>query len=281
MRTSPNVLAPASAPSLGRVMLNKVPEVTVWFWIIKVMATTVGETVADFLTGTVGLSLNAATVVIGAALAIALVAQFRLRRYLPAVYWAAVVLISVVGTLITDNLVDEYGVALQTTTILFAAALAATFALWFASERTLSIHTITTRRREGFYWTAILFTFTLGTAAGDLLAEGFGLGYGVSAVLFAGVILAIWIAHRILGLGAVLSFWAAYVITRPLGASVGDLLSQPTADGGVGLGTTATSALFLLVILAVVTYLAITRRDVTPPPTALRGRAETRETHGR
>ncbi|MBC7644846.1 MAG: hypothetical protein H7123_06950, partial [Thermoleophilia bacterium] len=149
-------------------MLNKVPEVILAFWVIKILCTTVGETFADYLNDTLGVGLTNTTYILSAFLAVALVFQFRLTRYVPAVYWTAVVLISVVGTLITDNLVENFGVALQTTTIIFAVALAATFAGWFASEKSLSIHTIVTSRREAFYWLAVLFTFALGTAAGDL-----------------------------------------------------------------------------------------------------------------
>ena len=152
-------------------MLNKVPEVTLYFWVIKVLCTTVGETAADFLNDNLGLGLTTTTFVMSAVLAVALVFQFRLRRYVPGVYWLAVVLISIVGTLITDNLTDNFGISLVTTTIVFSAVLAATFAVWWASERTLSIHTIVTTRREAFYWLAVLFTFALGTAAGDLVAE--------------------------------------------------------------------------------------------------------------
>jgi uncharacterized membrane-anchored protein len=164
-------------------MLNKVPEVTLFFWIIKVLATTVGETAADYLSVDLGLGLTATTYVMSALLAVVLVIQFRERRYTPSVYWLAVVLLSIVGTLITDNLVDHFGVSLETTTTLFAIALAITFGAWYASEKTLSIHTIYTTRRETFYWLAILWTFALGTAAGDLLAERLALGYWKSAVL--------------------------------------------------------------------------------------------------
>lgn len=257
----PPVAAPVR-PS-ARQMLNKVPEVTAFFWIIKVLATTVGETFGDFLSVTIGLGLIGAGVIVGALLAAVLVLQFRARRYVPAIYWLAVVLISVVGTIITDYLVDTAGVTLPVTTAIFAVLLAATFVLWYRSERTLSIHTITTTRRETFYWLAILFTFALGTAAGDLLAEGLGLGFGVSVVIFAAAIALVWIAYKVIGLGAVTAFWAAYILTRPLGASIGDLLSQPTKDGGLGLGTVTTSAIFLAAILALVTYLSITRRDAT------------------
>jgi len=246
----------------GRQMLSKVPEVTLYFWVIKIMATTVGETAADLLNENLGLGLTVTSCIMGALLVVALVLQFRARRYVPAVYWLSVVLISVVGTLITDNLTDNLGVPLAVTTVIFAVALAATFAAWYARERTLSIHSITTSRREGFYWLAILFTFALGTAAGDLVAESLNLGFLVSALLFGAVIAAVTVAHFRFGLNAVLAFWAAYVLTRPLGASIGDYLSQAPGDGGLGLGTVVTSALFLVTILALVTYLAVTRRDV-------------------
>ena len=150
-------------------------------------------------------------------------------------------LISIVGTLITDNLTDNFGVSLVTTTIVFAVLLAATFAVWYASERTLSIHTIVTTRREAFYWLAVLFTFALGTAAGDLTAERLAVGYWQSALLFGGLIAAVYVAHVRFALNAILAFWIAYILTRPLGASIGDYLSQPRADGGLGLGTTVTS----------------------------------------
>jgi uncharacterized membrane-anchored protein len=248
-------------------MLNKVPEVTIYFWIIKILCTTVGETAADNLNDTLGLGLTNTTYVMGTLLLVALFFQFRSRKYVPGVYWLAVVLISVVGTLITDNLTDNFGVPLETTTIVFSLALAVTFAAWFASERTLSIHTIFTTRRESFYWLAILFTFALGTAAGDLTAERLSMGFANSLFLFAGLIAVVAFAHFRFRLNAVLSFWLAYILTRPLGASIGDYLSQPNADGGRGLGTTGTSVLFLLTILSLVTYLSVTRRDEISPDT--------------
>jgi len=245
------------ATSPARIMLNKVPEVTAAFWIIKVLATTVGETFADFLNVSLGFGLTVTSIVMGVLLIGALIAQFVLRRYLPAVYWLGVVLISVVGTLITDNLTDNFGVPLVVTAVIFAIALAATFLAWFASERTLSIHTIVTTRRETFYWLTVLFTFALGTAAGDLLAESLNLGYALSLGVFAAAIVVVGLLYRFANLNAVAAFWIAYVLTRPLGASTGDLLSQATKDGGLGLGTTATSVIFLLVILALVIVLSI------------------------
>ncbi|MBA3843888.1 MAG: hypothetical protein H0X39_14960 [Actinobacteria bacterium] len=244
-------------------MLNKVPEITLWFWIIKILCTTVGETASDFLQGNVNLGLTKTTLITGAVLVAVLVFQFRLRRYVPGVYWLAVVLISVVGTQITDNLTDNLGVSLVITTTVFTIVLALVFAAWYASEHTLSIHTIVTTRREGFYWLAVLFTFALGTAAGDLIAERLSLGYWVSALIFGGIIAAITVAHLRFKLNAVLAFWLAYILTRPLGASIGDYLSQKKVDGGLGLGTTVTSMIFLATILAVVVYLSITRVDRT------------------
>ncbi|MDO8186065.1 hypothetical protein Q5424_23125 [Conexibacter sp. JD483] len=247
----------------ARRMLNKVPEVTLAFWLIKILATTVGETAADNLDARLGLGLTGTTYVMGSLLVVTLVAQFRVRRYIPALYWVAVVLLSIVGTLITDNLTDNYGVPLLTSTLVFSALLAVTFAAWYAVERTLSIHTIVTTRREAFYWLAILFTFALGTAAGDLIAERFAIGYFPSALIFGGAIALIALAHFRLQLNAVLAFWLAYILTRPLGASLGDWLSQPTADGGRGLGTTTTSLVFLAAILALVAFLTVTKRDRT------------------
>ena len=258
----PQGMGTVSRRNLTRAMLNKVPEVTLYFWVIKVLCTTVGETAADFLNDNLGLGLTRTTLVTAAVLVVALVFQFRVRRYVPGIYWLSVVLISVVGTLITDNLTDNFGVSLVTTTIVFSIVLAAVFAAWYASERTLSIHTIVTTRREAFYWLTVLFTFALGTAAGDLTAERLAVGYWKSALLFGGLIAVVYFLHLKLGLNAILAFWVAYILTRPLGASIGDYLSQPRADGGLGLGTTVTSAIFLLTILAVVVYLTLTKVDL-------------------
>src|SRR6476620_1043996 len=208
-----------SGKSLARTMLNKVPEVTFFFWVIKIMCTTIGETAADYLNINLGLGLSNTTYVAGVLLGALLIVQFRLRRYVPALYWSVVVVISVFGTLITDNLSDGYNVPLTVSTPIFAVILAIVFAVWFAVERTLSIHSIVTTRRESFYWLAILFTFALGTAAGDLVAEKFSLGYGVSVLIFAGLIGLVTVAHYGLQMNAVLSFWLAYILTRPLGAS--------------------------------------------------------------
>lgn len=238
-------------------MLNKVPNVTLFFWIIKILATTVGETAADYLSETLNLGLTVTSYIMAGVLLIVLIFQFRAKKYIPALYWAAVVLLSIVGTLISDNLVDNLGVALSTTSIIFGAALIVVFVWWYLSERTLSVHKINTTRREFFYWAAILFTFSLGTSAGDLISESSGLGYFYATLLFAAAIGLIFLAYKYLKMNSILAFWLAYILTRPLGASLGDLLSQPTKDGGIALGATVTSIIFLATILALVTYLTL------------------------
>lgn len=252
----------------SRSLWTKVPEVTIFFWVVKILATTVGETAADYLNITLGFGLQTTTAVMAVALIVALTAQFRADRYIPWLYWLNVVLISIVGTLITDNMTDYLGVPLMTSTIVFAGLLIVTFAAWYAKERTLSIHSIFTRRREGFYWLAILFTFALGTAFGDLIAEKFALGYPLSLLLFAGLFAGVAVATLGFRLNAVLGFWLAYILTRPLGASLGDLLSQPRDNGGLGWGTTVTSAVFLLVIVGLVWYLTVSKRDLAAAPSA-------------
>ncbi len=238
---------------------NRVPKVTADFWLIKLMAVTMGETAADYLAVNLGFGLTATSLIMTGVLLGALLIQFGQKRYVPWSYWLAVVLISIVGTLVTDNLVDNFGVSLLTTTVLFTVALAATFGLWFASERTLSIHAIFTTKREAYYWLAILFTFALGTAAGDLVAEQFGLGYLATGILFGLIIVSLTAGYFFLGLDPILGFWLAYIFTRPLGASFGDLLAQPAHYGGMGLGTVITSALFLGAIIVLVAYMTLTR----------------------
>ncbi|MEC0369158.1 COG4705 family protein [Paenibacillus chibensis] len=243
------------------LLLNKVPQVTIFFWIIKIMATTVGETAADFLTFNLNWGLSTTSIVMAILLLAVLFFQIRSGKYVPSLYWLTVVLISVVGTLVTDNLVDHFGMPLSTATVLFSVALLATFTAWYANEKTLSIHAINTRKRELFYWLTILFTFALGTAAGDLMAEGLNLGYIVSAIIFAALIGAVTFAFYRFKLNGVFAFWFAYILTRPFGASVGDYLSQARDDGGLGLGTTVTSMVFLVIILVLVVYLTISKVD--------------------
>ncbi|MHC5935403.1 COG4705 family protein [Nostoc sp.] len=247
-------------------MLNRVPEVTIYFWIIKVLATTVGETAADFLSATLNLGLGITSYIMSSVLLIALLNQFKLKRYVPASFWFVVVLISIVGTLITDRLVDELGVSLVTTTVIFSISLLVVFALWYSNEKTLAMHSINTAKRELFYWVAVLFTFALGTATGDFLAEALGLGYAQSALIFGASIAIIAIGYYYLRINAVLAFWLAYILTRPLGASMGDLLSQSATNGGFGLGTVGTSMIFLSIIVSLVIYLSFKQKKLALLP---------------
>ncbi len=247
--------------AIDRTVLNKVPLVTLFFWIIKILATTVGETGADFLNFNLGFGLTATSLLAAVVLIAFLVLQMRQTRYVPWSYWTTVVFLSIVGTLITDSLSDTFGVSLYVSSAVFAVALAITFIAWFRSEHTLSIHDITTRRREAYYWAAILFTFALGTAAGDLVSEKAGLGYTISGLIFGGLIALITIGFYARILNPVFAFWSAYILTRPLGASMGDFLTQAHKDGGLGFSTMPVSGVFLIVIVGLVTYLTLSGVD--------------------
>jgi uncharacterized membrane-anchored protein len=247
----------SKALNFTSMTLSRVPAVTAVFWIIKVLATTVGETGADYLSADLKFGLSNTSYIMSGVLLLALLNQFRLQRYIPVSYWIVVVLMSVTGTLITDRLVEELGVTLVTATIAFSIILAAVFALWYVNEKTLAMHSINTVKRELYYWAAILFTFALGTATGDLIAESLHLGYAWSTVLFGTLIAIIAISYYYFRMNGVLAFWLAYILTRPLGASMGDLLSQPAANGGFGLGTVGTSMLFLSIIVSLIIYITI------------------------
>jgi len=249
----------STSATSARVMANKVPQVIVVFWVIKILGTTVGETAADYLNEHLGLGLTWTTVIVAAVLTGFLVLQFRAHRYVPWTYWTVVVLISIVGTLITDNLTDHWNVSLVVSTAVFAVLLTVVFLVWYRFEGTLSIHTITTTQREAFYWLTILFTFALGTAAGDLVSERANLGYWEAGLIFAGLIAGVALAHFRFGLGEVPAFWAAYILTRPFGASLGDYLTQTKPDGGLGLSANGVSLVFLVLIMIAVGYL--TRRE--------------------
>ena len=264
-----------------RVLLSKVPEVTAWFWIIKILCTTVGESFADWVNITLGVGLNTTALIFTVVLGVVLAWQVSLDAYVPFVYWLTVVVLSVTGTLYTDILTDSLGVPLVLSTSVFAAVLAVVFGVWFARERTLSIHSIITRPRECFYWLAVLVTFALGTAIGDWTLELTGWGPGISVLLPAGLIAVVVVGWR-LGANPVLAFWLAYILTRPLGANLGDWLASPSTDGGLGLGTAITSVIFLAAILATVVYLTLTRGDVienfqqSPQPVVTRNPARER-----
>ncbi len=248
MQPTPDTL---TRQATTRDFINKVPAITATFWLIKILSTTIGETFADYLAVNVGLGTAVTDGVMFAVLAVTLFAQLRTRRYTPWLYWLTVVLVSIVGTQITDFFTDQLGVSLYVSTAVFAVVLAVVFTIWWRQERTLAITAIDTPRRERFYWAAVLVTFALGTAGGDLATEALSLGFRVGVLIFGGLILATWGAKK-LGMNAVLAFWIAYVLTRPLGASLGDLLTQSRAYGGVGLGASVTSLLFLTVIVVLV-----------------------------
>lgn len=241
-------------------MLNKVPEVTLVFWLVKIMSTTVGETCADFLAVEIGWGTAITSAVMAALLFCSLTIQITARRYIPWIYWLTVVLLSIVGTQITDILTDDFGVSLYVSTAIFSTALAGIFLIWQRSENTLSVSTITTRRRELFYWSAILCTFALGTAAGDLATEALGWGFRIGVLVFGLAIAFTGVAFRF-GVNSVFAFWVTYILTRPLGASLGDLLSQSQEYGGIGLGTVKTTLAFLSVILIVVGFLTINQNQ--------------------
>ena len=243
--------------------LSKVPEVTAFFWIVKALTTAMGESTSDFLVHK--LVPEIAVVLGGIGLVVALILQFRARGYVAWRYWLAVAMVGVFGTMAADALHVGLGVPYIASSIFYAVALTAVFAAWYASERTLSIHSIRTPRRELFYWAAVLATFALGTAVGDLTAVTFGIGYLASAVLFAAAIMVPAIGYWRFGLNAILAFWSAYVLTRPLGASIADWLAVSHARGGLDLGTGPVSLALVALIALFVVYLTVTRVDAPAP----------------
>lgn len=222
---------------------------------------------SDFLNVNLNFGLTGTSLVVGAVLAVALIFQFRAPRYVPFLYWLNVFLISIFGTLVTDNLTDAMGFPLEYSTIIFSGLLLGTFALWYTAEKTLSIHSIYTMQREAFYWLAVFFTFALGTASGDLMAQALGLGFLTTGLIIVGVVVLMALAWRF-GLNSILSFWVIYIMTRPLGASLGDLLAQSPQDGGLGFGAMGTSAIFVVGIIVTVAYLILTKADVTDESTS-------------
>jgi uncharacterized membrane-anchored protein len=240
-----------SAPAL-RTTAVKVPEITAMFWVVKILTTGMGEAASDYL-GTLSLALAGAAGVLGFAVAMWL--QFRVGRYIPAVYWFAVSMVALFGTMVADGLHVALGVPYAISTLLYAAAVAVVLWLWHRSEGTLSIHSIVTPRRETHYWLTVLATFALGTAAGDLTAASLSLGYLVSGLLFAAIIAVPAIAWSRFGLNATVAFWAAYVVTRPLGASFADWFGKPhTVGRGLGFGDGTVTAVLILGIVALVAW---------------------------
>ena len=248
---------------LQRKTFSKVPEVTLYFWIIKLLTTAMGESTSDYLVYQINPYV---AVVLGCAgLVVALILQFIARRYVPWIYWLAVAMVAVFGTMAADVLHVVLGVPYLVSTVFFASALVIVFVTWYASERTLSIHSIYTGRRELFYWATVMATFALGTAAGDMTAATLGLGYFPSLLLFAVLFAAPALAYWLFGLNAIVAFWSAYVVTRPLGASLADWLGKPYL-GGLGLGDQYVAPVLTLLIVCFVAYLTVTRKDTKGEP---------------
>lgn len=248
---------PIAAPSASRQLIQKVPAVTAVFWIIKILTTGMGETTSDYLAHQMDPAV--AVGITGVTLVCILILQFAVRRYLPWTYWLTVAMVSVFGTMAADVLHVALGIPYVVSTAFFLIVLGGILALWHASEKTLSIHSIFTRRREAFYWATVMATFALGTAAGDMTATTMHLGYFSSAILFAALMAIPALAYWRLRLNAILAFWLAYIVTRPFGASAADWLGLPAARGGVGLGTGAVSLGLAAVIAVLVGYLSLAR----------------------
>jgi uncharacterized membrane-anchored protein len=243
------------ASSLAR----KVPQVTLIFWVIKILSTGMGETTSDFLVRTIDPIV--AVLLGGVCFAVALILQLAVRRYVPWIYWLAVVMVAIFGTMVADVLHIVFGIPYVVSTVFFAVALTIVFVAWYATEKTLSIHTINTRRRELFYWATVITTFALGTAVGDMTATTLQLGYFASGVLFTVLFALPALGYWLFGLNEVFAFWFAYIMTRPLGASFADWLGRPPQLGGVGIGTGVVSLALAAVIAIQVGYLTVAQKD--------------------
>jgi uncharacterized membrane-anchored protein len=256
-------IAPDRPHSSLRAVVAKVPEITAYFWITKVLTTGMGEAASDYLGASLGSAV--AMPLAGAALVGALIGQFKVRRYIAWVYWLAVVMVSVFGTMLADGIHNGVGVPYWLSTMVFAAILAGVLAGWYWSEKTLNIHSIVNRRRESYYWATVITTFALGTAAGDMTASTFKLGYVSSVVIFAVVIVVPAIGYWKFDLNPILAFWFAYIVTRPLGASAADLMAVPRSLGGWGLGTGWVTLITTIAILGFVAYLAVRKPRRSQP----------------
>jgi uncharacterized membrane-anchored protein len=255
-----NKTLPQSQPvKLAMRAMRKVPEVTIYFWIIKLLSTAMGESTSDYLVYHINPYI---AVVLGSVgLVVSLVLQLAVRRYVAWIYWLAVVMVAIFGTMAADVLHVVLGIPYLVSTVFFTVALAVIFVVWYASEKTLSIHSITTPRRELFYWATVMATFALGTAVGDLTAATLGLGYFTSGVLFAVLFAVPALAYRLFGLNAIVAFWFAYIMTRPFGASFADWFGKPIL-GGLGLGDTQVALVLTILIIGFVGYLTVTRKDI-------------------
>ncbi len=245
---------------LATAYLRKVPEITVIFWIIKLLTTAMGESTSDYMVHSFNPIVAVILGSIGFAIAIAI--QFWARKYVAWIYWLAVTMVAVFGTMAADVVHIVLGIPYFVSTLFFALALTVIFIIWYRVEKTLSIHSITTPRRELFYWLTVITTFALGTAAGDMTAVTFNLGYLNSGVLFGILFFIPLIAYKFFNFNEVFSFWASYIVTRPLGASFADWFGRTASLGGIGFGTGKTSIILNLLIVLLVFYLTFTKRDI-------------------
>jgi len=254
-------LAPAGyVTGPARYAASKVPLITAFFWIIKLLTTAMGEATSDYMVKTIN---PVTAVLLGfAGFAVAMVLQLRARRYNAWIYWLAVVMVAIFGTQAADVLHIKFHVPYLASTTFYAVVLAVIFVLWYRTEGTLSIHSIRTPRRELFYWATVLATFALGTATGDMTAKTLNLGYLASGLLFLAAFAVVAVLHWRFGLNPILAFWIAYVLTRPVGASFADYVAFPKSVGGLGVGHGPVALVLTLVIVVLVAYLAVTRRDV-------------------
>jgi uncharacterized membrane-anchored protein len=252
-------LPQSKSVQLAKQAMRKVPEVTIYFWIIKLLSTAMGESTSDYLVYHINPYI---AVVLGSVgLIISLILQLAVRRYIPWMYWLAVVMVAIFGTMAADVLHVVLGIPYLVSTVFFTLVLATIFVVWYASEKTLSIHSINTPRRELFYWATVMATFALGTAAGDMTAATLGLGYFSSGVLFAVLFAVPALAYWLFRLNAIVAFWFAYIMTRPFGASFADWFGKPIY-GGLGLGDTWVALVLTILIVVFVAYVSVTRVDM-------------------
>jgi len=244
----------------SRSLTRKVPEVIVLFWIIKLLTTALGESTSDSMVHS--LDPVVAVLIGAAAFIISLVIQLWARKYTAWIYWLAVTMVAIFGTMAADVLHIGLGIPYLVSTIFFAVCLAIIFFLWYKVEKTLSIHSISTPRRELFYWAAVITTFALGTAAGDMTAVTFNLGYLDSGILFGILFIVPLIAYKFFGVNEVFTFWFAYIMTRPFGASFADWFGRTSDLGGIGFGTVKTSIVLAVLIVILVTYLGKSHKDI-------------------
>ncbi len=249
--------------TLARKVLRKVPEVTIFFWIIKLLSTAMGESISDYLVHHIDPVV--AVILGGIGFTIALILQLWVRRYVPWIYWLAVVMVAIFGTMAADVVHIVLGVPYLVSTIFFTLLLIVVFVVWHKVEKTLSIHSIITSRREIFYWLTVVITFALGTAAGDMTAITLNLGYLTSGILFAVLFILPILVYKVFNADEVFSFWAAYIVTRPLGASFADWTGRAPDLGGIGWGTGRVSMSLLILIIAFVVYLTIVDRKSKKP----------------